>query len=145
MATLKASSGSNKILGSLGLAGYDNLKLVKVSKSGLPFTRLADLAKRTGLSFAELSRVLGIPPRTLARRKSHGILLGPETERLLRLARLVDRAADLFEGDMSAALTWLRTPAKGLGNLAPLTLAETEIGSRAVEDLIGRLEFGVYS
>lgn len=68
-----------------------------------------------------------------------------ETDYELRLAGLFDRAVHLFEGDTAAATVWLRSPAKALGNKVPLELAKTEIGARAVEDLIGRLEFGVYS
>ncbi len=94
---------------------------------------------------ADLSQVLGIPPRTLARRKVQGMLTNSESERLVRFGRLFDQTVDLFEGDRAAALAWLRRPAKALGNQVPLQWAQSEIGARAVEDLIGRLEFGVYS
>jgi putative toxin-antitoxin system antitoxin component (TIGR02293 family) len=89
--------------------------------------------------------VLLIPPRTLARRKAGGMLSPPESERLARLASLFDKAVHLFEGDGVSAVNWLRTPSKALRNHAPLSLVETEVGARAVEDLIGRLEYGVYS
>src|SRR5437773_10126356 len=146
MAALKTSSKySGNHLDSLGLAGRDIHGLVRALQSGLPFAKLLGFAKRTGLSLAELSGILHIPPRTLARRKSQGTLTGAESERLARLAGLFDKTLELFEGDRSAALNWLRTPAKALGNEAPLILVATEIGARAVEDLIGRLECGVYS
>lgn len=150
MVTL-ASSAKNgrtlakKVRGSLGLASRDLLGLVKVVRTGLPFARLVAFAKKTGLSFAQLAQNLQILPRTLARRRAQGALNGLESERLVRLARLFDQAVALFEGDATAAVTWLRAPAKALANEAPLAMAETEIGARAVEDLIGRLEYGVYS
>jgi putative toxin-antitoxin system antitoxin component (TIGR02293 family) len=92
-----------------------------------------------------LAKVLQLPPRTLARRKSGGVLTSAESERLLRLARLFEQAVTVFEGDAPAAGKWLQEPVLGLGNRTPLQLAETEIGARAVEDLLGRLEYGVYS
>jgi putative toxin-antitoxin system antitoxin component (TIGR02293 family) len=131
--------------GSLGLPTGDVFGLVGRLKSGLSFTTLVAFANNSGLTFAEISRVLRIPSRTLARRKSGGKLSALESERLARLAELVDRAVELFEGDGGAALAWLRAPSKALGKLSPLTLAETEQGARAAEDLIGRLEYGVYS
>jgi len=70
---------------------------------------------------------------------------GAESERLLRLAGVLEKAAALFEGDAAAARHWLQTPNHALGNVAPLTFAQTEIGARAVEDLIDRLEYGVPS
>jgi putative toxin-antitoxin system antitoxin component (TIGR02293 family) len=139
-----APAASGKVLRSLGLANHDVLGLIKALKSGLPFARLAGFAKRSGLSLADISEVLQIPPRTLARRRAQGSLTALESERLVRLAGLFDKAVELFEGDPTTALIWLRTPAKALGNQSPLELAQTEIGARAVEDLIGRLEFGVY-
>jgi putative toxin-antitoxin system antitoxin component (TIGR02293 family) len=63
----------------------------------------------------------------------------------VRLARLYQKAVDLFEGDAVAARTWLGSPNGALGYRVPLSLAETEDGGRAVEELIGRLENGVYS
>jgi len=33
----------------------------------------------------------------------------------------------------------------GLGGETPLEYAETEVGAREVEDLLGRIEYGVYS
>ena len=136
---------SKKVRGSLGLPTDDVLSLVQKLKSGLSFAMLMDFVKNSGLALPEISQVLRIPPRTLARRKAEGMLTALESERLARLAGLFDKAVELFEGNGVRALTWLRAPSKALGSEPPLTLAETELGARAVEDLIGRLEYGVYS
>jgi uncharacterized protein (DUF2384 family) len=37
------------------------------------------------------------------------------------------------------------TPQFGLGGAVPLEYAETEVGAREVENLLGRIEHGVYS
>lgn len=86
-----------------------------------------------------------IPERTLARRRIAGRLGRDESERLLRLARVVASSIRLFEGDVDAAITWLKTPQKALSYNTPLSYARFEIGAREVEDLIGRLEHGVFS
>jgi hypothetical protein len=49
-------------------------------------------------------------------------------------------AVELFEGDQDAAQVWLSTPAKALGGLSPMQAKKTD-----VEDLIRRLEHGVYT
>ena len=59
--------------------------------------------------------------------------------------RLHRKALGLFDGDAKAAKTWLNSPNMALSWRAPLKLAEREKGARLVEDLIGRLEHGVYS
>ena len=40
---------------------------------------------------------------------------------------------------------WLTSPQVGLGGAIPLEYAETEVGAREVENLLGRIEYGVYS
>ncbi|MBI3411888.1 MAG: hypothetical protein HY040_26455 [Planctomycetes bacterium] len=121
MATLKGKRAgqpivSRKVLASLELEDHDILALVKRLNSGLPFSKLAGFASKTGLTFADVSRVLRIPPRTLARRKRQGALTQLESERLLRLAGLFDKTVELFEGNKVAALNWLRAPAKALAH-----------------------------
>ena len=41
-------------------------------------------------------------------------------------------------------MQWLATPQPGLNAEKPLEFARSEIGAREVEDLIGRLEHGVF-
>jgi putative toxin-antitoxin system antitoxin component (TIGR02293 family) len=47
--------------------------------------------------------------------------------------------------DAEAAQQWLKTPARALGFESPLHFAETEAGAREVENLLGRIEHGVFS
>jgi putative toxin-antitoxin system antitoxin component (TIGR02293 family) len=89
--------------------------------------------------------VIGIPERTLARRRSAGKLEPDESERLLRVAILFEKSVDLFEGDVKAAVNWLTSSKKALAGQAPLLYARTELGAREVEDLIGRLDHGIFS
>ena len=121
------------------------MDLVAKVEAGLPFRSLEALHDAAGLEWGELSDLVRIPLRTLARRRSAGRLQPEESDRLVRASRVFERAVDLFEGDAPAATRWLRTPQPGLGNRTPLDLASTDIGAREVEDLIGRLEHGVFS
>jgi putative toxin-antitoxin system antitoxin component (TIGR02293 family) len=54
-------------------------------------------------------------------------------------------ALDLFEGDAGAARSWFSAPAPALANRTPLEVSSTDVGAREVENLIGRLEHGVFS
>jgi putative toxin-antitoxin system antitoxin component (TIGR02293 family) len=92
-----------------------------------------------------LGSLIGIPERTLARRRVAGKLTPEESERLLRVASIFEKAAELFEGDLEAAVGWLTSPKKALGQQQPLLYARTELGAREVENLLGRLEYGVFS
>jgi putative toxin-antitoxin system antitoxin component (TIGR02293 family) len=61
----------------------------------------------------------------------------------VRLSRLVGLALQLFEGDLEETQRWLTTPHAALAHETPLDFATTEIGSREVENLVGRLEHGI--
>ncbi len=130
---------------SLGLTAANSAELIRQLERGFSFKTLHVLESRSGLSLTRLASVIGIPERTLARRKASGKLTPEESERLLRISAVFEAAVDLFEGDVSAAVNWLTTPRKVLGDRPPLAYARTEPGAREVENLIGRLEHGIFS
>lgn len=119
--------------------------LVDQIERGLPFKALESLANETGLSVGIIASVLGIAERTLARRKAAGALAPDESGRLLRVATVFEKAVELFEGDVAGAVTWLTTPKNALDHETPFEFSRTELGAREVENLIGRLEHGVFS
>jgi len=129
----------------LGLAADDTPGMIREVLRGFPFSALTRFEAASGLGLKTLADLVGIPDRTLARRKTANRLTTEESERLLRVWSLFDKTVTLFEGDRAAAMTWLSTPKRALAAHTPLEYSKTEIGARAVEDLIGRLEHGVFS
>jgi putative toxin-antitoxin system antitoxin component (TIGR02293 family) len=129
----------------LGIATDDPVNTVRLVRAGFSFKILATFQKTTKLPWAEVSRFVAIPQRTLTRRQSQGKLQPDESDRVLRASKIFDMAEELFEGDTEAARKWLETPQPGLGGETPLDFASTEVGAREVENLIGRLEHGVFA
>jgi len=62
----------------------------------------------------------------------------------LRTKAIVEAVA-LFEGDQNTAEHWLSTPVRGLGRKKPNDLLATMEGIQQVQDIIGRLEHGVFT
>jgi putative toxin-antitoxin system antitoxin component (TIGR02293 family) len=129
----------------LGFSLDDDWQAVKRIRDGLSFSTLVRFQKFSQLPMESIAQVLRTPPRTLARRKVQGHLTESESERLIRLARIYELALALFDGDRSHAVRWLCSPIRGLGSKIPVRCIETEPGARQVENLIGRLEHGVFS
>jgi putative toxin-antitoxin system antitoxin component (TIGR02293 family) len=129
----------------LGLKAENAVQLVQSISRGLPYRAFERLQAEMGVSSRELAGLVGISARTLARRKTEGRLQPDESERLVRASRIYDGTVSLFEGDKVTALTWLRSPAAALGGRKPMEFARTEVGAREVEDVIGRLEHGVFT
>lgn len=130
---------------SLGFQVARSVDLIPKIEKGFSFATLANFVAASGLSVPYTASIIGIPERTLARRKKENRLSPEESERLLRISKLFEDSLRLFEGDREAAVNWLCTPKKALRNQSPLQFARTEIGAREVENLIGRIEHGVFS
>ncbi len=129
----------------LGLKTVDNFRLSRQVESGFGFDTFERLSKSTGLSMDKLRLAIRISPRTMTRRKIEKRLSPQESDRLVSVSRLLAQAFELFEGNKPSAIRWFISPKRAFGGLSPLEMASTEVGSREVENLIGRLEYGVYS
>ena len=119
-------------------------ELIKAIRTGLDFGQLSALQSRLDIPMEKLAAKLSMSRATLQRRKVQGRLDPTESDRVIRFARLVERAVEVMEGEQPAR-DWLTSPQVGLGGAVPLDYAETEVGAREVEDLLGRIEYGVYS
>ena len=102
-----------------------------------------DLA-RHGYSEQELSDLV-VPKRTLARRRPDNELLTvEETDKALRLKRIAALAEEVF-GDPAKAHRWMRKSKRSLSGEAPLAYLASEAGARVVEDMLRRIEHGIFA
>ena len=86
--------------------------------AGLSFRAVQNLQKALDVPMDKLASVLGMSRATLHRRKIQGKIDKDKSEKLVRYQRLLKKAEDVFGG----------------GD-----------GAREVENLLGRIEYGVYS
>lgn len=129
---------------SVGLASSDPQRVIGELRRGLPFAAFDQLQEKLGITARTLAAVVGIADRTLTRRRKEGRLQTDESDRLFRIGSLYDRAVEVL-GSEEAARTWLKTSRSALGDRSPLDSADTEPGAREVEDLLGRIQHGVFS
>lgn len=119
--------------------------LLDAVQEGLPVSELEALQKSLGIPMEKLMDILGIAKSTLhRRRKSDQRLDTLQSDRVIRYARLLSKAVEVFES-VDTAREWLQSPQFGLDGEVPLKYAQTEIGAREVEDLLGRIDQSVYS
>jgi putative toxin-antitoxin system antitoxin component (TIGR02293 family) len=119
-------------------------ELIRRIQRGLSFSELKALQDSIDMPFEQLAAKLSISRSTLQRRKVDGRLSPAESDKLMRFSRLLEHATNVF-GDIDKARAWLKFPQRGLGGAVPLDYAETEIGAREVDNLLGRIDYGVYS
>jgi putative toxin-antitoxin system antitoxin component (TIGR02293 family) len=124
--------------------GLEPAALVGAVRAGIPLAELRGLRDSLDLPMEKIAERIGMSRATFHRRQKAGVLSPEESDRALRLARIVGHAITVFESEANARL-WLKAPQAGLGGEVPLDYAETEVGAREVENLLGRIDYGVYS
>ena len=122
----------------------NRLELARKIRDGLPQGAVERVKGLLDLSDRELATAMGVSQKTVSRlRKTRAARVSPVAgDRLYRMARLYALARDVTGGEEPARL-WLRSPQFGLAGQTPLESMLTEAGAREVEDLLGRIEYGV--
>lgn len=127
--------------GAQGSTLRTGLDLVREIRNGLPAESVETFVRAGRLSNVEVDRIV-LPRKTLAHRKEIGKLTADQSDRLMRVARVIAFAEDTF-GDEKKAHAWLRRPTSVLDGSAPLDLLDTEEGAREVETVLARIAHGI--
>ncbi len=119
----------------------NGLDLVRAVRRGLPVGAALHVLASGRLTPAEMDKVV-LPRRTLANRCKVGTLTAEQSDRLLRVARVLAAAEETL-GHRDKAAAWLRRPTQALAGECPLDLLDTDEGAREVETLLGRIGHGI--
>ncbi|QJD79481.1 type II RES/Xre toxin-antitoxin system antitoxin [Spirosoma rhododendri] len=120
------------------------LQLIDRSREGLVGTEAGQVASLLDVSDKEMARLLNQSVATFHRQARLGRLDPSTSERLLLLSQLAVYGASVFQ-DRGKFNRWLRRPLRLLENRSPLDLLDSSTGVRLVEDLLGRIDYGVLS
>lgn len=111
---------------------------------GLSKTHLERLKARTELDYDKLSHVLSVTRSTLIKKKGEQTYSFAVGERILDLADIYSYGYKVFE-DESKFRDWMFKSNHALGGKAPYDILDNQFGRQEVKNLIGRIEYGVYS
>ena len=116
---------------------------IPLIRQGLPSACLGFILHSTGFTQTKLAQALDIPEHTLARQKRQGLFAPDVSAKIIRLAMVVERAKQVFQGS-TAALNWLHRNNPTL-YVIPLSLLDTEMGAQRVFEALGQIEQGVFA
>jgi putative toxin-antitoxin system antitoxin component (TIGR02293 family) len=135
------------VLGGLGVVygrKARNGKLDDAVREGLPYRAFENVAQALDLRSGELADLIGVAPRTLARRKQLRTLSTVESDRLVGIARIASLAESTL-GSREHVRGWLRHANRALGGVTPLSCLDTEPGRRQVEAILYQIRYGMIS
>ncbi|SEN87998.1 putative toxin-antitoxin system antitoxin component, TIGR02293 family [bacterium A37T11] len=119
--------------------------LIALSNQGLKKASLDALIGFMGMTkkyFAE--HILDISVKTLERKKSDDTLDRHTSSHIIEVAKVVEHAFKVFE-DAEKVKSWLNTPNRALNQMKPIDLFYIPTGLAMVDQVLGRMEEGVYS
>lgn len=133
-----------RILGLKAPVVFSDLELARQVERGLPVSSIHSLREDAQLE-SEVIYKLVLNRRTLSRRQAEETLEPAESDRVVRLARIIALARQTFPGAAEYAEQWLREPKRRLEGRAPLDLLATESGARVVEEMLLQTQEGVFA
>ncbi|MGH8771056.1 MAG: type II RES/Xre toxin-antitoxin system antitoxin [Pyrinomonadaceae bacterium] len=137
------------------LGGRQALKKVIASKldvhevivKGIPGVSLKHMVDNVKtIDTADVLRAVGISVRTIQRRMEspQKPLSQEQSGRAWKFAEVLVKATEVF-GSQAEAEKWLVSPAMALDQRRPIDLLSSPTGVEMVEQLLGRIEYGVYT
>ena len=131
--------GGQHVLKRVVESDFDLMEAIEV---GLPIAAVESVIRDGTFSASEIHELV-LPRRTFTHRKQKGqALTSEESDRLTRAVRLAGRAEEAI-GNREKAARWLRKPNRALLGKRPLDLLESDVGARMVEQVLGRIEYGL--
>lgn len=126
-----------------GVAGYR--EVVARVRTGIPVADAVALMHVWSVPVARFAEVLGVSERKWSRvRVRTDATLSPvESDRLMRVSQVFEHAKTIFDSDRDA-VAWFTISNPVLSGESPLALLDTDAGVRTVDEVLTRIEFGVY-
>jgi putative toxin-antitoxin system antitoxin component (TIGR02293 family) len=140
-AAVQQVRGASALKAIVEIKSADELPLAPAARAR---TDIVKELVRHGYTDKELSDLV-VPKRTLARRRADNELLTvEETDKALRLKRVAALAEQVFS-DPIKAQRWMRKPKRSLSSETPLAYLASENGARIVEEMLRRIEHGIFA
>lgn len=124
-----------------GIPAHTEFERMLFVRQGLPVSAVDRIVESGVITAGEVYQVI-MPRKTLSNRRAAGNLTPDQSDRLVRVARVIAKAEETF-GNKEKAHRWLRRPTAPLNGEEPLKLLDTEAGARLVEDLLIRIDHGI--
>jgi putative toxin-antitoxin system antitoxin component (TIGR02293 family) len=120
------------------------MPVITSTDSLVRYDAIAKIAKQFELDSTDIQQLFDLSRRTQFRYEKENPVLKPAVlDRVQRLQRIYQQAVELFE-DETIAHNWLTTPKQHLNNLTPLSQLATDAGTKQVETILYRAEYGIF-
>jgi putative toxin-antitoxin system antitoxin component (TIGR02293 family) len=120
------------------------LEKMSIVRIGVSKKDLEGLKEKTALDYDKLAKALSVTRATLINKKREEKFNASLSERIVGLADIYSYGYEVFE-DGERFNQWMFRPNRALGGQAPYDLIDNQFGREEIRNIIGRIEYGVYS
>lgn len=113
-------------------------------RAGISKKDLEHLKAKTALDYDQLAHVLSVTRATLINKKGTEKFNDGLSERIIGLAEIYSYGYEVF-GNEAHFNRWMFRANAALGGLSPYDVCDNQFGREEVKNIIGRIEYGVYS
>ncbi len=123
----------------------NSLDLMRAAVAGVPVAAVRHLQRHLRFTNREMSEALSISESTLARREqAHRTLTRDEAEKAIQLSAVVAKGLAVFENETDFH-RWLQLENPALGGERPQALLASALGREQVLEVLGRIQWGIFS
>ena len=120
------------------------IEKMDISRTGVSKKDLVSLKEKTSLDYDKLAKTLSVTRSTLINKKAGEKFNSTVSEKIVGLAEIYSYGYEVFE-DKEKFNSWISRPNKALGGKTPFELLDSQFGREEVKNIIGRIDYGVYS
>lgn len=123
------------------LTAFEKMDIIR---DGISKKDLELLKNKAELDYTMLAKALSVTRATLINKKREQKFGVGLSEKIVCLADLYSYGFEVFE-DEDRFNQWMARPNRALGGQIPYDLIDNQYGREEVKNLIGRIDYGVYS
>jgi putative toxin-antitoxin system antitoxin component (TIGR02293 family) len=123
------------------MTSFEKMNIVQ---SGLTKIDLESLKAKTKLDYGNLAKALSVTRATLINKKKQQKFSPILSERIMSLADIYSYGYEVFE-DEDLFNQWMFRPNQALNGRLPYDFMDNQFGREEVRNIIGRIDYGVYS
>ncbi|NIJ53546.1 type II RES/Xre toxin-antitoxin system antitoxin [Dyadobacter arcticus] len=123
------------------MTGFEKMTIARQGISKTDFERFKD---KTGLDYDQLAAALSVARATLINKKGTEKFNPSVSEKIVSIADIYSYGYEVFE-DVKRFNQWIFRANHALGGKSPFEILDSQFGREEVRNLIGRIDYGVYS
>ncbi|ACT94192.1 type II RES/Xre toxin-antitoxin system antitoxin [Dyadobacter fermentans] len=123
------------------MTSFQKIDMIRKGISKNDFERFKNKA---GLDYDQLAHALSVARATLINKKGDEKFNQALSERIVSLADIYSYGYEVFE-DVERFNSWVFRPNPALGGQRPFDFLDNQFGREEVRNMIGRIDYGVYS